>query len=63
MGHFQTNPDEEEQKRQDVINLANKKEVPLTEAEDAMDLSEMRQLDLGEATNYKTKLCQKRWEI
>ena len=33
-GTFATNEDQEEQKRQEVIRIANEKEVPLTEEEE-----------------------------
>ena len=62
-GTFATNEDAEEKKRQDVVRIANEKELPLTEAEANMDLSKMHTLDLGDNQNYKTKICQKRWEV
>ena len=62
-GHYQTFPDEEERKREEVIATANQIEQQLTEEESNIDLSKMHLLDLGEHSNYKTKLCQKRWEI
>ena len=55
--------DEEELKRQEVIATANKVELPLNAEEEGMDLTKMYKLDLGDHSNYKTKLCQKRWEI
>ena len=55
-----------EQPQPDPANKAKdktiEKELPLTEAEAAMDLSKMYELDLGEQGNYKTKIVQNRWQ-
>ena len=62
-GTFATNNDEEDKRRLEVLKIAQEKEHPLTEAEEQMDLSKMFEINFGEDKNYKTKLCQKRWEI
>lgn len=42
-------------------DMIAEKELQLTEAETAMDLSKMYELDLGAQANYKTKIVQNRW--
>ena len=51
----------EEEKKNDeahkaVIDKANEVEQVLTQEEDAMDLTKMKELNLGDHSNYKTRL-------
>ena len=59
---MEAQPTEADPKAQAVYDLANEKEMPLTEAEANMDYSKMHSLDLGDNKNYKTKMVQNRWE-
>ena len=45
-----------------IHDKCNQVETPLNEEEKQMDFSQMDELDLGEAQNYKTRLVQMRWK-
>ena len=52
----------EEETKNTYVDLVNQKEQALTEEEKNIDFGNMKALDLGEDTKYKTKLVQNRWE-
>ena len=52
----------EEETKNTYVDLINQKEQALTEEEKNIDFGNMKALDLGEDTKYKTKLVQNRWE-
>ena len=61
MGNKDQNMKQEEEKKSDdahkaVVDKANEVEQALTQNEEAMDLTGMKELNLGDHQNYKTRL-------